>query len=96
LVTGEVAELELLLHPTDRISGTALPDHNDQRTPCVGANDTVDAKAPNLLEGADSRVGQRPEYAIHSHTVPSRKQEVLQRANRMFSIALADQRPWAK
>jgi hypothetical protein len=65
-------ELEFLLHPTDRISGTALADHNDQRAPSVRADDAIDAHALSLLEGADSRVGQRTEYAIHRHAVPSR------------------------
>src|SRR5665647_2058763 len=72
-VTRQVAELEFLLHPADRISGTALADRDDQRAPGVGANDAVNGDA-----------------------VPSRTKEVLQRADRMPLVALADQWPWAK
>jgi hypothetical protein len=32
-VAGQVAELELLLHPADRVALTALPDRDDQRRP---------------------------------------------------------------
>jgi hypothetical protein len=43
-VTRKVAKLEFLLHPADRISGTALADRDDQRAPGVGANDAVNAQ----------------------------------------------------
>ena len=68
-VTGQVAELELLLNPADGVALAAPLDRDDQRRPCARADDAVDGQAPLLLEGADGGAGTGPEDAVHGEGV---------------------------
>src|SRR6266542_4194138 len=57
-VAGQVAELELLLHPANGVAGAAPPDGDDQRPPGGRAEDAVDgdavaARPEQVLQGLD-------------------------------------------
>src|SRR5205807_2070810 len=93
-VAGQVAELELLLDPTDCIALAAPPDRDDQRGPRVAADDAVDGQALLLLKGADGGVGYGPEDPVHREVAAAGPEQVLQGLHRMLPVALADERPW--
>src|SRR6266487_947542 len=77
-VAGQVAELELLLHPADGVALTALPDRDDQRRPGGRAGNAVDGKVAaagpeQVLQGLDGMrlvtlADQRP-WADRGHRV---------------------------
>src|SRR5919198_4855329 len=92
-IAGQVAELELLLHPTDRVAGAALLDRDDQRRPGLRADDAIDRQVLLLLEGADRGVGLGPEDPVHGDAVATCPKQILQCLDGMLLVTLAGERP---
>jgi tetratricopeptide (TPR) repeat protein len=91
-VAGQVAELELLLHPAYRVPLASLLDRDDQGRPGVGADDPVDRQALLLLEGPDGGLGPGPEDPVDGDGVAAGPEQVLEGLDGMVLVALADQR----
>ena len=63
-ITGEIPELELLLHPPHSIACAPSANRHYEHWPCARPGDTVDAKPLALLERFHARLRACAEDAI--------------------------------
>src|SRR5215213_8468642 len=94
-ITRQIAELELLLHPSDRVALTSPFDLDDESRPCHGTDDPVGRQSMAYLKCFHCGFGIRTEHAVDGDAMPACPQQILQRLYRVPVEAALDHWPWA-
>src|SRR5262245_33997215 len=94
-IARQVAELELLLHSSNRVALTSLFDLHDKSRPRYGTDNPVGPQPMVCLKRFHRGSGLRTEHAVDDDAMPARPQQILQRFYRVPIGAALDHRPRA-